>query len=47
MTWTEIATTVQIIMETSNVEQGSLIGGRRQLRNDEKCDSAIFVGSHE
>jgi hypothetical protein len=46
VSWAEIAATVQMILETCEVQQGGLIGGRRQLRNDGKCDSTVFVGGH-
>jgi hypothetical protein len=46
VSWAEIAATVQMILETCEVQQGGLIGGRRQLRNDGKCGGTVFVGGH-
>jgi len=46
VSWAEVAATVQMILGTCTVQQGGLVGGRRQLRNDGKCDSTVFVGGH-
>jgi hypothetical protein len=35
-----------MILDTCEVQQGGLSAGRRQLRNDRKCDSRVFVDGH-
>ena len=46
VSWAEVAATVQMILQTCNVQDGGLIGGKRQLRAGGKCDSTVFVGGH-